>query len=324
MFGNGYIAAVVRNVGESLFVFAAIGFFLFIVKNKAKDTKTALLTLLTPYFFHILSLFIGFSVIFLPELSTKIANGASNSWLNVRYGIMGLPAVAFFASFLVHRYKKLKIILLACIALQFFLFMKNTPVVLKDASIQNNLRDTGLISWANSHFTQSDDLILASVSANNPTLFALSIPLSRIIHEGTSTYWKESLLNPALHAKWIMVSNKPTGDPVYNALYIKGDKDFLEDYELAYEGKEVSIYEKRQFAPDFVHRSRNEFILNDKVYKFIGVNSYDLAYKTPAEIDETLSRAKENGITVVRFWAFADGAKDGFQPSPYQYNTKML
>jgi len=150
------------------------------------------------------------------------------------------------------------------------------------------------------------------------------MPLKRFIHEGTGDYWRESLIDPSVHAKWIIMANGDVGDPVYNALIKEGNSAFLKRYNLAARFKHINIYERRDIPSDFVYVEGREFKINGESFRFVGANSYDLIYRTPAEVSETLSKAKEAGMDVVRLWAFGDGFLNGVQPSPGDLNENRL
>ena len=68
--------------------------------------------------------------------------------------------------------------------------------------------------------------------------------------------------------------------------------------------------EKENFANGnhgFVGIAGPNFALNGAPYRFGGVNSYYLFYKSHYMIDDVLQTAIDNGIDVVRTWAFCDG-----------------
>ena len=322
---KAYVLAVVDNVGLILVLFALLGLLVYGFKNRIKDTSLAVYTLLSPLLFHILSLFLGFSSLFIPGVSDRILQHADNPWLNVRYGLMMLPAVSLFSAYLTKRSSGLKILLFCCIILQFVIFIRGQMVTLTDAVTQRNVLDsTEATQWLNDNVKSDDGLILASVSYHNPLIFATGLPLKRFIHEGTGKYWKESLTHPLLYAKWIIVSNNDSGDPVYTAVYKSQDREFLRFYDAKLKTREVTIFERRRLPLDFVTKEGFNLILNYKVFRFIGVNSYDLARRTEDEIDKTIALAERNGIRVIRFWAFGEGAPYEFQPNPYEYNDEMF
>lgn len=322
---KAYSLAVVDNAGLILTIFALVGLGLYALRNRIQDSSLALYTLLSPFFFHVISLFLGFSSLFIPGISDEILSHADNPWLNVRYGLMMLPSVALFSSYFTKKSAFLKVTLFVCIILQGFIFYRTEIVTLSDAQTQRTVLNTKDVqNWLLLNAKNNDGLILTSVSYHNALIFSTGLPLRRFIHEGSGKYWEESLIDPAIYAKWIIVSNEDVGDPVYTALYKKQDREFLKYYDVKLKTKDVAVFQRREFAPDFVTKVGSDLLLNYRVFRFVGVNSYDLTYRTPDEIDKTLALAAAKGIRVVRFWAFTDGTPVGFQPNPYEYNDKMF
>ncbi|OGG12581.1 hypothetical protein A3D77_04545 [Candidatus Gottesmanbacteria bacterium RIFCSPHIGHO2_02_FULL_39_11] len=323
---KAYWHAMNDNVGFVLMLIAIAGFILYFLRYKIKDSAIAVYSLLSPFVFHVISLFIGFSVLVVPELGTNFTQEAQASWFNVRYGLMMIPAVAFFAAYLTKRRWWMKILLLFFIILQSYIFIStNNVITITDGVIGTSALDvTDVKDWLVANTKDKEGLILASISYHNALAFSTGMPLKRFIHEGTGRYWEESLVDPTIYAKWIVVTSGDVGDPVYSALYNKRSGVFLKYYDLKLKAKHINVFERRQFPKDIVTRYGYDLILNGKLFRFIGVNSYDLAYRNRLEIDETINSAGDLDISVLRFWAFGEGIPDGFQPKPYEYNDFMF
>lgn len=321
-----YWYAMVDNVGLLLMLFAVTGLVVFIFRKRLKDSALAIYTLLSPFFFHVISLFVGFSILVVPEIGPELTKQANSSWFNVRYGLMILPAVAFFSGYLTRKSILLKTILFALIVLEFFLFYsKKNVITITDGVIGTSSLDVGDVrDWLVFNVRDKKGLILTSISYNNALAFSTGMHLKRFIHEGTGKYWSDSLKDPTTHAQWIVMANGDVGDPVYTALITKEKSNFLHFYDLKMKGKHTNIYERKEVEQGLVWKDGNELRIGDEAFRFVGVNSYDLAYRSADEIDETLRTAKENGIKVIRFWAFGDGIEHGFQPSPDEYNKAMI
>lgn len=73
-------------------------------------------------------------------------------------------------------------------------------------------------------------------------------------------------------------------------------------------------------ANQMVKRQGTNLILNNQPFHVVGVNDYDLAYKSNDVIEQTFANLHKAGVTTVRFWLFGDGNADGFQPSAGKYN----
>ena len=321
-----YWLAMVDNIGFVPMILASIGLAFYAYSKRVKDHAIAAYTLLSPFAFHVISLILGFSILVVPELGVKITQEASASWFNVRYGLMMLPAVAFFASYLVRKSLLLKFVLLAVIVLQFHSFYaSNNIITLTDGVIgTSSLNVKDVRDYLIKNAKDREGLILTSIAFNNALAFSTGIKLDRFIHEGTGDYWTNALTDPRREAKWIVMANGDVGDQVYESLVKKNNNEFLRHYTLAYRGKHTNVYVRKDDPKDFVVSEGGSFSLNNRDFKFIGVNSYDLAYRSEEEIDQTMRLASQNGIKVIRFWAFGEGREDGFQPTEGKYNQEKL
>jgi len=85
---------------------------------------------------------------------------------------------------------------------------------------------------------------------------------------------------------------------------------------------------------DFVYTQGTQFMLNGKPFYFAGANSYNVftfgggygdpetQYMDKAAIDKLFQDMENNGVTVLRTWAFNVGQSwHGFEPSLGQYNA---
>lgn len=321
-----YWLAMIDNIGFVVVGIAILGLLFYIAKNKLSDRAVATYTLLTPFAFHVISLIIGFSILIVPELGVKITTDAKSSWFNVRYGLMILPAVAFYASYFVRKSTILKALLFVVILAQFFSFIKTQNIItLTDGVIGTSSLNVGDVrDYLVTHAKGKDGLILTSIAFNNALAFSTGIPLSHFIHEGTGDYWTNALADPRREAEWIIMANGDVGDQVYEALIKKGKSQFLHNYDLKYQGQHTNVYQRKPEPQDFVVMDGPALLINNRDFRFIGVNSYDLAYQNHATIDKTMRLASENGIKVIRFWAFGEGENDSFQEKPGTYNQDKL
>jgi len=73
----------------------------------------------------------------------------------------------------------------------------------------------------------------------------------------------------------------------------------------------------------FVSSKNGKLVLADKPYYLSGANQYYFFYKDHKMIDDVLEKARSINLSVIRTWAFCEGAMhDGFcfQPNPRQYD----
>jgi hypothetical protein len=323
---TAYWWAMVNNAGLLVLLFSIVGFLAFAYKYKLSSRAVVLYTLLTPFIFHVLALYQGHSILVLPELGVKITKDANGSWFNVRYGLMIMPAVAYCAAYLAEKTNLTKLILIGLLVLQPIIFLNTKNIItITDGVIGTSALDVADVSdWLVQNAQNKDGLILTSISYHNALAFSTAFPLKRIIHEGTGRYWNTSLVQPQRYAHWIVMANGDVGDPVYTALIREGNSNFLKYYDLKEKFKHINVYERRSIPPGFVYVAKGDFQINGKEFRYVGVNSYDLLYRSPEEINQTLFSAKEAGIEVVRFWGFGNGFSTAPQPSAGKYDETRL
>jgi hypothetical protein len=319
---QSYWWAMIDNTGSLLLLLGIIGFLYFLIKQKISPIALALYTLLTPLLFHIVSLYAGNSILVVPQLGAYATQEAHTSWFNVRYGLMMVPAVAIFSAYLASRARIIAVILLVSIVAQAgLLYLRNDVITLTDGVIGTSSLDVGDASnWLKKEVASKKGNVLTSIAYNNALAFSTGMPLKRFIHEGTGNYWSDSLTMPSKHAEWIIMANGDVGDAIYTSLVTKQNPDFKNNFTLVMKGKHTNIYQRNESLI-----AKNTVLgANTKNLNIHGMNSYDLAYRTHKEIDETLSLAEANSINTIRFWGFGEGFKDSFQPSLGEYNYKMF
>lgn len=323
---SAYWWAMVNNVGFLILIFSLVGLTLYALKNRFSLKALAIYTLWIPLVFHIVSLYLGHSILILPEMGVHITEEARTSWFNVRYGLMVMPAVAFFSAYLASRDLLAKIVLSALIIIQPLLFLSSHNIITITDGVQgtSSLAVGDVAEYLEQHAASPDELILTSISFNNALAFTAGLPLKKYIHEGTGKYWETSLSDPAIYATWIVMANGDVGDPVYSALVNEHHSAFLKSFSLVTQFQHHNIYQKRNLPQGFVYLENQEFNTDGSPYRFVGVNSYDLIYKTPEEIQETLSSAKAAGVSVVRFWVFGEGFPGALQAKAGVYDDYRL
>lgn len=234
-----YYYAVVDNIGFIVLFFAMIGAIYYLVKEKGLLPKVIALTLLSTAIFNILSLFIGFSVIFVPELS-------GNSWFNVRYGLIVLPTAAVFIGYLLGTKERIfSVVIPILVALQIVLFFQsNYAVTITDGTkgaSQKNVKPIGKIM--HNFYEKDNGYILVSAASHDAILFSSNIDLKEFIHEGVKKYWKSALDNPEVYAKYIIMRTNDKQDSVGRQMATI--KDFNSKYVLLYDGDFADIYKRR-------------------------------------------------------------------------------
>lgn len=229
-----YLFAVRHNIGIWLGSLFVLGIWtLFKSDDFSKNTKYAISILLSPFIFNVLSLYLGHSVIHLPEIPPY-------TWFNDRYGLMMLPAAALAIGFLANSRKKMIILLISIVVFlqSSLMYVGNKIITIEDGvrgSSGEFLDEAG--NWIKDNVESG--LILVAASSNDALLFRSGLPLKQFITEGAQKYWNESLEEPTKYAEWIIMHK---GDLVDKR--VRNNKLFLNNFKLVYHDEFSYIYKK--------------------------------------------------------------------------------
>jgi hypothetical protein len=187
----------------------AVGGFILLCTHRAlnRGAKLAAWILLTPLLFNVVALFLGHSVLFVPEV-------AGSSWFNVRYGLVMLPSIAVCLGFLVDKLSVFRWTVVILVALvTFFAFTSGDTVTLEDALIGSSGKNVTEVSgWLKTHASSSPDYILISAASHDAIIFSSGLPMRRFIHEGTGKYWESATNLPDHWARWIIMRTHDNND----------------------------------------------------------------------------------------------------------------
>lgn len=221
-----YIYAVIYNAGMFQTILASIGMILFWLDRKVNGSlRMAAIALLAPFFFNVLALYLGQSVLFVQGLT-------GNSWFNVRYGLMMIPSIAIFSGYLMYRLKPIRYILLILILfVSFFSYVNRDSVVIDDAVFGASGKNVTQVSgYLKAHATDTPGFVLISVASHDAIIFSSGLDMSRFIHEGTGQYWIQATAHPAHWARWIVMRTHDLNDETFRRLQY--NKEFKNDYTL--------------------------------------------------------------------------------------------
>jgi hypothetical protein len=240
-----YSLAVLVNLGVVSVGLFILGLLIFTFQNILRPRNWGPFLLLIPYFFNVVSLYFGQSVIWMPMVPPYF-----DTYFNARYGVLMLPAAAFFVGYLAGKHWILKIIIPLFIALQFFLFLnpEHLPIFGQKVGIITR-QDT--VSSLNEQTIKLSDflyqnhdggLILISSASVDSLIFRSRLPLKTFITEGTGNYWHESLKDPTRHATWIVFFRDKT-DRVGKV--VSKNPDLEKYYKKVYEDPTYLVYKKK-------------------------------------------------------------------------------
>jgi hypothetical protein len=199
---------------NSIALVAILGFIgaiaMLINKRFSIDQRLAITTLMAPLAFNIIALYFGFSVVYIQGLS-------GNTWFNVRYGIMLVPAFAVFMGYLVHKFADLKWVIIGLYAFViFFAFANQDAVTIDDATIGSSQKNvTEVAGFLKTYAKNEKGFILISAASHDAIIFSSDLPMKRYIHEGTGAYWESAIMYPDRWARWIVMRTYDENDLTY-------------------------------------------------------------------------------------------------------------
>ncbi len=240
-----YLVTAVANIGSVMTLAAGAGTLFYLLNRKMKNRLVVVIVLLAPFFFYVISLYLGQSVIFIPSLTPK-----TFEWqlFNVRYGIMMVPAATiFFANFL-NFFKKSSWLSLT-LAILFLFFQAFWYISGRDEVITLTDGVSGLSSakkpdaqiWLRDHYDQG--LVLLDDYARTLSIIRTGIPMKNIIYIGTAPYWEESFREPEKYASWIIMQKD---DAVWEHLYNPPEMQarLYKYFNKVYTSKEILIFKR--------------------------------------------------------------------------------
>lgn len=240
-----YLVTTFKNSGIITFALFLVGlsfYIFFLLKKVTKQKFFLMVLLLIPFAFNVLTLFMGQSVIFIPDLTPK-----NFQWnlFNVRYGIMMLPAIAFFIGYLFFTVPKIiKISLVLLLIVQTFLFASGlSPVISLDDGRYglSSAKRPDAQDWLNNNYDQG--LVLMDDYARTISVVHSNIPMQNVIYIGNRPYWEQSLKEPEKYASWIVMQKD---DTIWTQIFEKPviQARLYKYFEKAYTSPDILIFRR--------------------------------------------------------------------------------
>lgn len=237
-----YLYALAYNSNTFLLLLGFVGSIIFFLDKKIiVPVKLASIALFAPLFFNILALYMGQSVLFIQGLS-------GNTWFNVRYGLVMMPAVAIFIGYLINKSGKMKYGLLGLVLLVgVFAFLNQDAVTIDDARVGSSQKNVSEVSgWLSSNTKDKEGFVLISAASHDAIIFSSGLPMKKFIHEGTGSYWLAATSAPDRWARWMIMRTNDENDQTFRLL--KKNKA-LSRYNLVEKYPFADIYE---IKPEFI------------------------------------------------------------------------
>lgn len=240
-----YLAAVAYNAGLLTLILGAVGGVMFFFDKKISPAvRIAFIAFLSPLFFNITTLFLGHSALFVPGIS-------SNTWFNVRYGVMLLPTLAFFIGYLIDKIKNVKYVFIGILLLTTsFTMINNDAVTIDDALFgSSGFNDSKVAGFLHDNASGKTGYVLISVSSHDQTVFSSRLPMKQFIHEGTGLYWDLAMAHPDRYVRWVVMRSHDSTDTT--SRLIEKNPIFVDRYQKMGSFPYADVYElKPQYIRD--------------------------------------------------------------------------
>lgn len=239
-----YWYAIEENVGQYVLSIGLLAIPLFF-KTKFNKINThqkwiLVVFLSAPILFNILALFLGFSVLKIPELA--LSKNPSEMWFNVRYGILALPMICVMVGIFASWRKLLSSIITIQIIVLQIVVMSSSIITITDGTIGASSFNNQDTAQYLKNKIQGNDVILLSANQFSPVVYKSDVQFKQVLHEGVRKFWEPCLKHPQTCATWIVMTKYDVGDPVYTELIKNQQNEFLKFYTLDFSGKRANIY----------------------------------------------------------------------------------
>lgn len=210
-----YSFTSLETVGVYIFILAVVGLVLFLLHRPNKNKVIVTLILMVPFFFYVLTLYVGQSVIFIPGLTP---DSFEYKLFNVRYGVMMVPALAVFFGYLFayrNNYVRFMLILFFAFQMSLFITQKASVITYADGTVGlSSAKRPYANDWIEQHYDSG--LVLMDDYARTISITKTKIPMQSMIYIGNKPYWEESLAHPEKYATWVIVQKD---DAVWSRLF---------------------------------------------------------------------------------------------------------
>jgi hypothetical protein len=237
-----YGQTVLDTAWWPLTLLAILGLLVWIVTARLHVQNLPVYVVLVPFAFNWLSLVLGISVIETPEIPL---NGTP-TYLNERYGMMMLPAIAIFlAALAVWRRVLLVGVLGLVIAFSVTPSIGTPPYALQEpvhgVTSQGRQQQIQEAQFLDSHYRGGT--VLVGGAPFTPLMFYSGLPSTAFLTDADGSTFQQALAQPQSWAQWIVVDPASNSyDAVWAALGIR--HDWQKSYVLRQTIGTVQIYER--------------------------------------------------------------------------------
>ncbi|GEM_PF-790491 len=246
-----YMVTSMSNGGVVIFFMAMLGLYVYLSRSNRAKWYIALL-LAVPLFFHVGTLYLGQSVIFIPHLTPPEFD---STLFNARYGALMVPFFALLVCILFNRAKMQgKILIVGLLFFQLLLYGVGYSRVISYQDGVEGLSSQAMKTPDAQYYLENEyhgGLVLIDDYARRISIVRTKIPMQNIIYVGNRGYWEESMVHPEKYASLIVMQE---GDDIWKELHENPVvwQRVLEFFDTVYKSQGVSIFKRKAGAPPTV------------------------------------------------------------------------
>lgn len=237
-----YSVTSLENIGILLFALGIIGLILFLFDKKQKNRFLISLLLLVPFVFYVATLYLGQSVIFIPDLTPS-----TYQWrlFNVRYGIMMVPVIAVFFGYLYNKlpYRVAGILVIFLFVQYSLFFIGKSPILtLEDGTYGLSASShPDAERWIRKNYDKG--YVLLDDYARTLSITGSDLPIQNVIYIGNKPYWDEALDHPEEYVQWVVLQK---GDAVWKSIYDNPTKkaELYKYFVKAYTSPNILVFKR--------------------------------------------------------------------------------
>lgn len=248
MSSRAYFISIIRNVGLIVTIIGTIGWLLYVVTapGNRRQIIFGLIGLSSIIIFNVLALFMGFSILNLPEMNWNPSGTAAGALFNVRYGILALPLFAVGVGLFSTRLRTARVaslgLLVSLLVAQPILTYATGVITIQDGLVGSSAFVNQDIARAIKASVKPGETVIMSTSSYNAVAFESGLDLKQFIHEGVSAKWNGAISQPDKYAQWIVTAKNDVGEPVYTSLIKNQKSAFLTKYSKVMTGAYANLY----------------------------------------------------------------------------------
>jgi len=237
-----YLITSMSNVGILLFFVFMVGLFKYLSDSGQVRRYSIAFLMMVPFIFYVVTLFMGQSIIFTPHITP-----ISFDWrlFNVRYGLMMIPAAAFFIGFLFFKSGwPARALLIFLFLAQFGLYYigYSKVVTFEDGWVGlSSARRPDAERWLAKNY--DNGLVLMDDYSRTFSVVRGKIPMQNIVYIGNKPYWEWALAAPQNHVKWVVLQSN---DTVWKNLFSTEEQQgrLYKYFKKVYTSDEILIFER--------------------------------------------------------------------------------